>query len=168
MGLTGSASGDVTKSMSCRSYLLPNMNQVTPKMREFAACLIEHETGSAADPRTENEATLVVLEKLRPQLEELMGNTGYRALLMNALARTKGEAPGLSDAGMNQDVSLDGLDESFPLTAPGHSADGGTVMLAWFFELLASFLGELLTFQLALEVWPDLSLKKCFSTEAKS
>ena len=141
------------------------MNHATPRMRSFAKCLIDRVQIEDGSVRTENVATLSVVEMLRPQLEELMGNTGYRALLLNALARAKDEVPWLGEARMNQDGSFEGFDQPLARRGRGRYSKGGAVMLAWFLGLLASFIGELLTIQLTLEVWPDLSLNKCFTLE---
>lgn len=141
------------------------MNHATPRMRNFAKYLIVHEGDTAESSLTENQATLGVLEKLRPQLEELMGNTGFRALVMHSMVRAKDEVPWLVEARMNPDGSFNGFDPTLALTSPEKLSKGGAVMLAWFLGLLASFIGELLTNQLVLEVWPELSLHKCFSQE---
>ena len=57
------------------------MNHATPMMRNFADYLIARE-GDSDWPAfnyslTENQATLGIVEKLRPQLEELMVKRGF-------------------------------------------------------------------------------------------
>lgn len=138
------------------------MNLATPILHKFAECLIARERESDWPafnyPLTENQATLGIIEKLRPQLVELMGETGFRALVMNALTRAKDEVPWLGEARLNADGSLDGLEQTPALMDSEKVSTGGAVMLAWFFGLLASFIGELLMLQLVLEIWPDLLL----------
>ena len=141
------------------------MNHATPRMRNFAKYLIVHEGATDDSPLTENQATLGVVEKLRPQLEELMGNTGFRALVMHSMARAKDEIPWLGEPQMNPGGSFQAFEQTTVLTDQGQSSEGGAVMLAWFLGLLGSFIGELLTIQLVIEIWPNLSLNKCFSQE---
>lgn len=148
------------------------MNHSTPIMRDFAVYLIARERDSDWPafnfPLTESQATLGIVEKLRPQLEELMGETGFRALLMNAFAYSKDEVPWLGEARLNPDGSFEG----FAPSSAGMDADelthGGAVVLAWFLGLLMASIGELLTIQLVLEVWPDLSRNGSFTNEGES
>ena len=148
------------------------MNHSTPIMRDFAVYLIARERDSDWPafnfPLTESQATLGIVEKLRPQLEELMGETGFHALLMNAFAYSKDEVPWLGEARLNPDGSFEG----FAPSSAGMDADelthGGVVVLAWFLGLLMASIGELLTIQLVLEVWPDLVLNSSLPSEDDS
>ena len=137
------------------------MNHATPIMRKFAECLIARENDAEWPafkfPLTENQATLGIVEKLRVHVEELMGEMGFRALLMNALACAKEEAPWLGETQFYPDGSFKGFEKTLALRGSGMLSTGGSVMLAWFLGLLTSSIGELLTIQLVLEVWPDLS-----------
>ncbi len=148
------------------------MNHATPIMRNFADYLIARESDSEWPafnyPLTENQATLGIVEKLRPQLEELMGETGFRALLMNALAYSKDELPGWSEARINLDGGFQGFEQTLAETDPDKLFNGGAVVLAWFLRLLTSSIGELLTIQLVLEVWPDLAVNDRFSNAGES
>jgi hypothetical protein len=134
------------------------MSHATPRIRYFAKLLIAHEAGNHDSSRTEIQTAFGVIRKLRPVLEELMGNTGFRALVSRSMLLAEEEVPGLGGARMNADGSLEGFEESQVKTGPEESSEGGAVMLAWMLGLLGSFIGELLTMQLVLEVWPDLSL----------
>lgn len=148
------------------------MNHASPIMRNFAQCLIAREGDTDWPafnfPLTEYQATLGIVEKLRPQLEELLGETGFRALLMNALGCAQDEAPWLGEARMNPDGSFEGFEQDPMLTDSEKVSKGGAVMLAWFLGLLTASIGELLTIQLVLEVWPDLSLNERFSEASES
>ena len=151
------------------------MNHATTIMRDFAVYLIARERDSDWPafnfPLTESQATLGIVEKLRPQLEELMGVTGFRALLMNAFAYSKDEVPWLGEARLNSDGSFEGF-EGFAPSSAGIDADelthGGAVVLAWFLRLLMASIGELLTIQLVLEVWSDLSRNGGLPNEGES
>lgn len=149
-----------------------HMNHATPTMRKFAECLIAGEEGAEWPafnyPLTENQATLGIVEKLRPQIEELMGEMGFRALLMNALACAKDEAPWLGEAKIAPDGSFEGFEQTPPLRGSGILSTGGAVMLAWFLGLLTASIGELLTIQVVLEVWPDLLLNQSLTEDAIS
>ncbi len=130
-------------------------------MRSFAECLIARESQSEWPALnyalTENQATLGIVEKLRPRIEALMGKIGFHALLLNALAHAKDEVPWLGEAQINPDGSFGGFTQTTAQSFLGQSSSGGAAMLGWFFELLSSFIGELLTMELVLEVWPVLS-----------
>ena len=138
------------------------MNHATSTMRNLSDYLIARERDSDWPafhyPLTDNQATLGIVEKLRPQLEELMGETGFRALLMNAFAYSKDEVPWLGEVRLNSDGSFEGFAPSSAEIDAQELSHGGAVVLAWFLGLLMGSIGELLTIQLVLEVWPELSL----------
>lgn len=135
------------------------MNHATPRMRDLAHRLIAIETGGEESSRTENQTALEVVQKLRPALEELMGSTGFHALVSRSLVLAEKEVPGLGGARMNADGGVEHFQETQVKTAPQPVSTGGAVMLAWLLGLLMSFIGEILTMQLVIEVWPDLSRK---------
>jgi hypothetical protein len=139
------------------------MNHATLKMRYFASSLVSHEESSSESPLTENQAVALVVEKLRFPLVEFMGTTGFRALLSRSLMLAKEEDPWLAAARVSADGRLEGFDLPQPMEEPKDRPKGGVVMLAWLLGLLGSFIGELLTMQLVLETWPDLSLDGYFS-----
>ena len=139
------------------------MSHATPKMRYFATRLIAHEAETHETSQTENQTAIDVVQRLRPQLEELMGNTGFRALVSRSLALAEKEVPWLGGARMNADGSLEGFEETEVKVGPKKSFTGGVVMLAWMLGLLGSFIGELLTMRLVLEIWPNLVLNDYFS-----
>jgi hypothetical protein len=139
------------------------MNHATPKMRYFAQRLIAYEASADPSYLTENQTAFGIIRKLRPQLEELMGTTGFRALVSRSMLLAEEEAPGMSGTRMNLDGSFGGTEEIQVNPDEQAIATGGVVMLAWLLGLLGSFIGELLTMQLVLEVWPDLSLNGYFS-----
>ena len=148
------------------------MNHATSTMRNLSEYLIARERDSDWPafnyPLTDNQATLGIVEKLRPQLEELMGETGFRTLLMNALAYSKDEVPWLGEARLKPDGSCEGLAPSSAEIDAEELTHGGAVVLAWFLGLLMASIGELLTIQLVLEVWPDLARSGNFPSEGES
>ena len=148
------------------------MNHATSTMRNLSEYLIARERDSDWPafnyPLTDNQATLGIVEKLRPQLEDLMGETGFRALLMNACAYSKDEVPWLGEARLNPDGSFEGFAPSSAEIDAKELSHGGAVVLAWFLGLLMASVGELLTIQLVLEVWPELSPNGALPNEDES
>lgn len=131
------------------------------KMHYLATRLIMCEAGASTAATTENQNAAAVVQKLRPQLVDLMGNTGFHALVTRSLALTKQETSGLAEARLNPDGTLEGFDVPPDPAQPGSS--GGAALLSRMLGLLASFIGETLTVQLVIEVWPNVSLNGYFS-----
>jgi len=132
-------------------------------MRYFAKWLIAYEASTGDPSLTEIQTAFGVIRKLRPQLEELMGNTGFRALVSRSMLLAEEEVPAMGGARMNANWSMEEFEKTPVTTGPEAILTGGEVMLAWLLGLLGSFIGELLTMQLVLEVWPGLSIKGYFS-----
>jgi len=134
-------------------------------MRDFAERLIAYETRGNKSSETNTSAAFHVCEKLRPQLANLMGNTGFHALVSRALALATTEAPWLRAMHVKSDGSLEVLGEHEAQVDPERIAEGGVVLTAHLLGLLATFIGEDLTLQLVREVGPkqllnDLDLGK--------
>ena len=127
-------------------------------MRDFAERLIAYETRGNKSSETNTSAAFQVCEKLRPQLANLMGNTGFNALLSRALALANTEVPWLRAMHVKSDGSLEMLGEHEAQVDPERIAEGGVVLTAHLLGLLATFIGEDLTLQLVREVGPKLSL----------
>ncbi len=148
------------------------MNHATSTMRNLSESLIARERDSDWPafnyPLTDNQATLGIVEKLRPQLEDLMGETGFRALLMNAYAYSKEEVPWLGEVRLNPDGSFEEFAPSSAEIDAKELSRGGAAVLAWFLGLLMASIGELLTIELVLEVWPELSLNGAIPNEDES
>jgi hypothetical protein len=144
-------------SEECFLRVYFHMNRITSKMREFAERLIAFEAPENSSKMKVLPA-LVVCEKLRPHLSTLMGNAGFRALLVRALALANSEVPWLQAVKVNADGSLEGLDQPAPQTPPEEITEGRVVLIAQFLGLLEAFIGESLTVRLLREVWPKLPL----------
>lgn len=87
------------------------MNRATPQMRHFVERLIAYDTRGNKSSETKTAAAFHVCEKLRPQLANLMGNTGFHALLSRALALASMEVPWLRAIHVKSDGSLERLGE---------------------------------------------------------
>jgi hypothetical protein len=125
-----------------------------PQMRDFAERLIAYEIRENKSSGTTTPAAFPVCEKLRPHLANLMGNTGFRALLSRALARAEAEVPSLRAMQVKADGSLARLGEVEAQLDPEELAEGSVVLVAQLLGLLVAFIGETLTLRLVREVWP--------------
>ncbi len=127
----------------------------------MAERLIALETGALPAEPGQGLAVLTVLEKLRPELNTLMGNGGYRALLSRSLALASEEAPWLRSALVGADGTLSGLDLMEWQAGAQEEVEGSVVLIAQMAGLLTAFIGEKLTLRLAHEIWPALAAKNC-------
>jgi len=134
------------------------MNRVNPHMRHFAKRLIVFEARGNKSSTTSTPAAFSAPEKLRPQLAPLMGEGGFRALLVRALALAGGEVPWLRTVQVTAGGSLEGLMELQPQLGPDDFLEGGVVLTAQLLGLLAALIGENLTVRLVHEVWPKVPL----------
>ena len=134
------------------------MSRATQKMRNLAVRLITHEAKGNKTSRAKRPKGFVVVDKLRPNLANLMGSAGFRALLSRSLARAHAEVPWLHAVQVKSDNSLIGLDELEAQIGPDDFFEGRVVVLAQLLGLLVAFIGENLTLQLVGEVWPNLRL----------
>ena len=134
------------------------MSRATLQMRDLSQCLIAYETRGNKSSETKTPAACLVGEKLRPHLATLMGNVGFRALLLRALALANTDVPWLRAVHVKADGSLEGLDELTTQVDPDEIFEGCVVLLAQLLGLLVAFIGENLTLRLVRDVWPKLSL----------
>ncbi len=132
------------------------MIRATPAMRAFAARVIACEAKQNRASPTALPTSFYVVEELRPHLATLMGNGGFRALLLRSLALANVEAPWLRTVQLNADGSMRGWDEADRLD-PQELLDGGMVLIAHLLGLLVAFIGENLTERLVREVWANLT-----------
>jgi hypothetical protein len=131
------------------------MNRATAKTRDLAKLLVAYEARDAGTAGP-SFGSFPVLEKLRPCLTALMGNGGYRALLLRCLALATAEVPLLQSAHVAADCRLEGF--AALETGPEEEAiiEGRLVVVTQLIGLLVAFIGEKLTHQLVREVWPKL------------
>jgi hypothetical protein len=135
------------------------MNRSTPKLLDFAGRLMAYESREKKTSAINNiPAAFPVVEKLRPRLGTLMGSVGFRALLSRALVLARAEVPSLRAVHVNEDGSLQGLDELEGEVDPDETFEGRKILVAQLLGLLVAFIGENLTVRLVREVWPDVSL----------
>ena len=127
-------------------------------MRHFSRSLIAYETKENKSSKTKIPAACRVSEKLRPHLATLMGNVGFRALLLRALALANPEVAWLRTVQVTADGSLEGFDEIETQVDPDEIFEGCVVLAAQLLGLLVVLIGEGLTLRLVREAWPKLPL----------
>ena len=128
-------------------------------MRDFAAHLITYEAKLKKSMGMTTPVSFPVLERLRPHLTTLMGNAGFRALLLRALALAGADVPWLASAQVEPNGYLDLSEEQKSQISPSQFLEGRVVLLAQLLGLMVAFIGEKLTLQLVRDVWPRLPLK---------
>jgi hypothetical protein len=133
------------------------MNRATPQMRNIALLLIRYETPGNSSSETTDTAIFQVTDRLRPHLATLMGNGGFRALLVRALALASAEVSWLRAVQVNADGTLEGLEAPHAHLKPAEFREGRVVLLAQLLGLLVAFIGPGLTSRLVGEIWPQLS-----------
>jgi hypothetical protein len=104
-------------------------------------------------------ATLRVYEKLRGNLCVLVGVAGFQALACRALTLARAEVPDLGAVQVAADGKLQGIREfEFPIKADENwTGKEGVILISSLLGLLLIFLGEALTMNLVLNVWPDVA-----------
>jgi len=137
-------------------------------MRDLAERLIAEETRGRKSPEAPHAIALVI-DKLRPDLQTLMGNMGYRALLSRALAQASAEFAWLRALHVKSDGSLAGLSqlELESHVDSGMIANGRTALLTRLLESLTTFIGANVTLQLAHNIWPNVLLEDLDSGKGK-
>jgi hypothetical protein len=150
-------SGEIV-SNGLRYDALSRMNRVPLPLRKFAERLITYEASEskAADPKV--PALFQACDKLRPQLANLMGNGGFRALVSRSLALANEEVHWLRAVHVKADGSFEGLKQLQEQVGAKEFLEGRVVLLARLLGLLVAFIGENLTLRLVRDVWPKVIL----------
>jgi hypothetical protein len=127
-------------------------------MRNFAKCLISHESLGNKSSEEKTQVNFQIFKKLSPHLATLMGTGGFRALLSRALVLAGAEVRWLRALHVKSDGSLDGMEELRVQLDPDEFLEGRIVLLAQLLGLLSAFVGENLTLRLIGEIWPKAPL----------
>lgn len=136
------------------------MNQATPSRRDLARRLLALEANESEHPEEKASAALIVFEKLRLHLSKLLGLAGFQALLVRALALAQPEVPWLEAVSVQADATLKGFSEAEQQELAPIIAEGSEELLAQFFGLLVTFIGEVLTLHLVTDVWPKAQINE--------
>ncbi len=132
----------------------------------LARRLLTHEAADSLGQEYRLEAAGAACEKLRIYLSKLIGQEGFRTLLVRALTLTTVQFPRLSAVHVGADGSLAGLrvaagiDSQEPQddTAREDTVEGAVALVAHLLALLVTFIGEDLTRRILGTVWPDFAL----------
>ncbi len=140
------------------------MERAKLNIQEFSEQVVAYETAQAPVPVSRVEGAIRVCEKLRRHLVHLIGQTGYHALISRTLELLSREAEWAQTIQIAENGSLwlkqpAGIQET-PIGTPKDEA----ALPAKLLRLLATFIGEALTLNLAREVWPHLSDSKSISS----
>lgn len=129
-----------------------------PVTRELAIRLIAYESVEGAGSEPTEPAFVRVYEKLRRHLCVLAGIAGFQSLASRALTLARSEASGLSAVQITADGCLHGFGEADPQLSNHEAAEREVILIAQLLGLLFTFIGEALTLQLVLDVWPETDL----------
>jgi hypothetical protein len=132
---------------------------IHPKTRDLARHLLAYEENAGRCSEATESATLRVYEKLRGNLCVLVGVAGFQALAFRALTLARSEVPGLDAVQVATDGKLQGISEiESPMKADENwTGKEGVILISSLLGLLLMFLGEALTMNLVLNVWPDVA-----------
>jgi hypothetical protein len=142
--------------------------------RELAQRLLIYESEAGKSSEPEVSSALRVYEKLRQNLGAFVGIAGFQSLASRALSLARSENPGLSEARVTEDGTLQGLGEidhqiDFDKGAGGDPAsEAGIILIAQFLGLLYIFLGKALTASLLRDTWPGAALEDCNSEKGRN
>jgi hypothetical protein len=132
-------------------------NRVTPKLRGLAKSLVAYEASRKKSAAAKiPPPVLLVAEKLRPHLANLMGNGGFRALLSRALVLASAKVSWLREVHVNGRGTLDGAEALHAQVSSAEFIEGEIVLLIEFFALLEALIGPALTSRLVGEIWPHI------------
>ena len=134
------------------------VTRATPEMQELAKRLIKLEVKANKSRETHISIPILVIEKLRPNLSNIMGNAGFRALLSRAIMLARTEFPWLRTVQVDTNGTLGGLDKLDANVSSEDFLDGSVGLLAQLLGLLVAFIGESLTLRMMDEIWPNASL----------
>jgi hypothetical protein len=132
------------------------MTQMTPGLRALARDLMASEIFELSSVLAGAEAIILVTERLRPALANLMGKGGFRALLARALVLASADVSWLNTVHVNADGRLAGFEAPDPNIGPAEQLEGRVVLLARLIGLLVVLIGPHLTARLLREIWPKL------------
>ncbi len=134
------------------------MTTVFPAIQDLARRIlaVEAARAKAADPQVDE--AVKVCEKLQVPLSRFTGRAGFLSLLSRALVLAKAEVPALKVVQVRPDGSLAGFDEIKHIQDADAVEKDRVVLVAQFLGLLASFIGESLTWRFARDTWPDASI----------
>jgi len=137
------------------------MNRATPKVRDFAERLIAVGMTGTPSSASKPSAVFAVFDKLRPCMAQIVGDLGFRAVLLRALAIASAEVAWLRAVHVKPDGSFEGTNQLGAIQ-PKELDEGKVVLLAEFVNLLVQLIGERLVLQLVHQALPKVSKGKLY------
>jgi hypothetical protein len=129
-----------------------------PVTRDLARRLLAYEAVEGASSEPTEPAFFRVYEKFRRHLCALAGIAGFQSLASRALTLARSEAPSLSTAQISADGCLQGIGEIDSQLDDHELGEWEVILIGQLLGLLFTFIGEGLTLQLVLDVWPEAAL----------
>jgi hypothetical protein len=147
------------------------MRQATPQLRDLARRLFALEAKNAHTSAALGEALEKSCVRLHAQLDPLIGDGGFRALLARALHLATKEFAWLDAVRVKEHPACDlvGLREAMKGQKASAANEAFALVLANIIWLLVTFIGEDIAFGLVAEVWPEAETTEAVSaaTEGK-
>lgn len=132
------------------------MNNV-PMLRAVIHQFMTRDLGTRRDPNELASAAIGMYETLLKTLSPLLGNVGSRALFRRSLKLAEGTFPSYREArSAEDDALLKAVEACWRRQQQDVALAASVALLVAFIELLATFIGERLTWQLMQEAWPDI------------
>jgi hypothetical protein len=132
------------------------MNGV-PTLRQVAHQLMVHQLGTSRTSAKLALGALNVFGKLLSSLTPMLGEAGSVELFRRSLKLTEGTFPFFKEARTSERGGLLATAGVFLQNQkPDVAREASVALLTAYLELLASFIGHPLTWQLLQEAWPDL------------
>lgn len=137
------------------------MGQQNLKFRDLARNLLDHERGQRDTPAELVPAIEGGFRRLHEHMFNLIGQTGFQALLARAAHLTAAEARWIESITIQVApvLTLQGLAERIESEGADQTMDGLVLLLANLIGLLCTFIGESLTLLLIGRIWPDVPLE---------
>jgi len=144
------------------------MRKANARMVALAEHLAAYELLAIGSTAKVSSPGTAVCEKLRTQLSMLMGNAGFGALFVRAIALTKTELPGMSELEIQPSGTLIELDPAELKANLPELSRVSVRVLAELLGLLVAFIGEPLVLGLVRETWPKFTLRGFDNVERKN
>ncbi len=131
----------------------------TPMLRQIAHRLMTQQVRTRHDADELASAAVNVYATLLNTLSPLLGDIGSSALLRRSLKLTEATYPCYTEVRVaDQDGLLNAVGACLRKQPLDVAWDASVAVLTAYIELLATFIGERLTWQLLHEAWPDLHM----------
>ena len=135
------------------------MGLVTSTIQQLADRIVDYEAQLSVEPLPKIDVVLRVCEKLHLHLVTLVGKAGYHALMTRTLALLQRDYPWAKNFRIQTDGSILPEISAGTHTQVDSMMNEAVAIPAQLLTLLAIFIGEHLTLNLALEIWPPLASK---------